>query len=300
MDHLDFTAYDNNPRPWRGAGTIDFSGREISLGKMADGALFRLRYRIRLNSEVRVSISHITGEIGIAKYQLPALALGVAIDPQCHVVHTGYKPLSTDPQLTLTGSLQLPVSLAALEAIERFRVGGPLEFTVVLQGCALVGNDETDSFEVCRLQVNGSSSEPVRIHADRDVWIQQLRQVSPMGSVLVDIPLASDRGPPWDKVWKQLENAAANLRLGGEMGWKNCVTEVRQALDAWKAIEGFKGASQADRKKDKRQRLHDAAASLLHYCSLSVHPDEHQEEWTRADAIMALSTLCALLSARDP
>jgi hypothetical protein len=52
------------------------------------------------------------------------------------------------------------------------------------------------------------------------------------------------------------------------IGWKNCVAEVRQALDAWRTIDGFAAGSQAGKKKDKRQRLYDAANALYRYCVL--------------------------------
>jgi hypothetical protein len=82
-----------------------------------------------------------------------------------------------------------------------------------------------------------------------------------MGSVFVEIPLSAKRATPWDHVWKRLEAASANLALGGETGWKNCAIEVRQALDAWRKIDGFDAKpSQVAKQKDKRLRLNDNMA----------------------------------------
>jgi hypothetical protein len=262
--------------------------------------MLRLGYSMILSSDLHISISGITGEIGVVTGQA-RLALGVAVDPQCYVIHTGYKFPSGGAQSTIKGHLRLPVSLAALEAVERLRHGAPPEFTVVLHGSVFVHDEETKLCDVCRLQIDGSSDNPVQIRADRDNWIRQMRSVSPMGSVLVEIPLPVERAEPWNHVWERLESATANLAQGGEMGCKNCVSEVRQALEAWRKIDNFQvGISKEGKRKDKEQRLHDAANALFHYCSLSVHADEHRSPWTRADAILALATVCSLLSARNP
>ena len=167
-----------------------------------------------------------------------------------------------------------------------------------MHASVFVKNKRTGLYDACRLD---TPQGPIQLSADRDIWQSQVRAVSPMGRVLVEIPLAVTRTAPWDRVWARLDAASTNLAQGGEMGCKNCVNEVRQALDAWRKIEGFNaGSSRGGLQKDKRERLHDAANALYHYCSLSAHGDEHQVTWTRADAVLALSSLSALLAARDP
>jgi hypothetical protein len=297
MNQLSFVRYDNNLRPGGPAGQISFSDR-VSLVRTADGAMLRLGYIMALSSDLEISISGITGEIGfVTKHSL--LALGVAVDPRCHVIHTGYKFPIGLAESTISGYLLLPLSLAALEAMERLREGGQPKFTIILHGSVFVRDEQTKLYDACRLQVDGSSDFPVQLTLDRDNWIQQMRNVSPMGSVLVEIPLAVTREAPWDRVWTRLDAASAHLAQGGENGCKTCVGEIRQALDAWRNIDDFRRPP-ADKEKDKQQRLHDIANALFHYCSLSVHADEHQSDWTRADAILAVATLSALLSVRNP
>ena len=302
MNQLYFTGYDNNSRPFPNqvAGHIDFPVQRVFLVRTADGAMLRLDYSITLAPGLCVSVSGITGEIGVMANQ-SRLALGVAIDPQCHVIHTGYKFPNGVAQSTIKGHLQIPLSLAALEAMERLRQGSSPEFTVVMHGSVLVYDEQTKQYDLCRFQVNGNSHDAVHFRADRDNWIQQVRNVSPMGSVLVEIPLAIDRTAPWNQVWERLESASANLAQGGEMGCKNCVSEVRQAIETWKQIDDFPtGVPENEKQKNKDQRLFDLAKTLFHYCSLSVHADEHRASWSRADAILALTTLRALLSVRNP
>lgn len=295
-----FVSYDNmsRPPPSQAVGNLIVSGREVSLVAVAGGAELRLGYTINLVPGLRLSISSITAEIGIAGQPSP-IRLGVAIDPLSHVIDTDYIFPLGQKHTMIRSNVGLLLSLASLEAIERIRAFQAPEFTLLLHGTAMVHENATGHDHICCLQVG--SGMPIQFHADRDIWVQHVRNVSPVGSVLVEIPLPVTRGEPWNRVWKALDNASRNLAQGGEMGCKNCVIEVRQALDAWRSIESFEaGGPQARKKQDKRQRLHDAASALFHYCSLSVHGDEHQTDWTRADAVLALSTLCALLSARDP
>jgi hypothetical protein len=291
-----FVSYDNvsRPPPSQAVGNLIVSGREVSLVAVAGGAELRLGYTMNLAPGLRLSISSIA-----AARQQTAIRLGVAVDPLSHVIDTDYVFPHGQKHTMIRSNVRLPLSLASLEAIERIRAFQAPEFTLLLHGTAMVHENATGLDHICCLQVG--SDMPIQFYADRDIWVQHVRNVSPVGSVLVEIPLAVTRAEPWNRVWKALDNAASNLAQGGEMGCKNCVIEVRQALDAWRSIESFEAAaSQARRKLDKRQRLHDAASALFHYCSLSVHGDEHQTDWTRADAVLALSTLCALLSARDP
>jgi hypothetical protein len=81
-------------------------------------------YSITLIPDLHISVSSISGEIGVAGKQ-SRLALGVAVDPRCYVIDTSYKFPIGGVQSTIKGQLQLPLSLAALEAVERLRQGDP-------------------------------------------------------------------------------------------------------------------------------------------------------------------------------
>lgn len=297
---LYFTGSDNEarPQPGRAAGSLDISEKEIVLIKTAGGALLRFTYRIQLVPGVHVSLSAITADVGFQGKQMHHVQLGTAVDPECRVIDTDYKfPLGIR-QSILRGTLQLSLTSAELETAERLREGGPATFTITLHGSALVANKETGGLDLCRVDI--AHPGPIQLRADRDIWLSQVRSVSPMGSVLVEIPLATTRGAPWDSVWTRLDAASANLAQGGESGNKHCIIEARQALDAWRKIDGFETATTGGKQKDKGQRLRDVANALYHYFSLAAHSDEHQEDWTRADAVLALSSLCALLAARNP
>src|SRR5258708_17289548 len=116
MNQLYFTGYDNKSKPNsdRAGGSISFPGQDISLVKTADGGMVRLGYSITLIPDLHISVSSISGEIGVVGKQ-SRRALGVAVDPRCYVINTGYKFPLGGVQSTIKGQLQLPLSLAALE-----------------------------------------------------------------------------------------------------------------------------------------------------------------------------------------
>jgi hypothetical protein len=138
MNHpISFFAFDNAARPPSGtpAGRIIFSSQNISLSEIAGGALLRLNYTINLHPGLRISIRSITGELSLVGIRSPIpLPLGIAVDPQCHVIDTDYKFPSAERQQSINGCLQLPLSLATLETAERFRDGNPPEFVVFFHG----------------------------------------------------------------------------------------------------------------------------------------------------------------------
>ena len=279
---------------------IHFAPEMVRLEKVAGGVLLSLGYTMHLSPGLSVSISNITGEVYFQSTQQSSTALGIAADPESHVVHTGYKLPHGETASRVTGCLRLPLTPAALETIERLREGGPADFRLTVYGSAFVYDVAEKTWDACRVQVEGGMPSSVQIQVGRDHWIQQVRAVSPMGSVLVEIPLAVARTAPWSTVWEQLDKAAEHLTQGGESGWEGCVAKVRQALELRAGIDNVApGPARADREKDRGERLDDVAKALFHYCSLAVHADRHRTQWSRADAVLAFSTLCALLAARD-
>jgi hypothetical protein len=303
MNHVHFTAYDLKGRPQDDGpvGAIHFLSEMVRLEKVTGGALLLIEYTTHLNSGLYASINNITGEIYFQGRQSAPTGLGLAVDPETHILNTGYKFPQGSVESAFTGRLLLPLSPAALEAIERLRDGGPAEFRLTMRGSAFVFNALERTWDACMLQVDGGMTQAARVSVDRDYWSQQVRGVSPLGSVLVEIPLAVTRDAPWKAVWDRLDEASAHLAQGGEMGWEGCIAKIRQALELRAEIENVApGPERADRDQDRIGRLDGLAKALFHYCSLAVHTDKHLTRWTRADAILAFSAFCALLAARDP
>lgn len=298
-----FVGYDldTRPRGRRAAGFISLAPEMVRLEKIAGGVLLNVGYAMHLNPDLCVSISNITGDMHFQGKQPASAALGIAIDPESHVINTGYQFPHGQIESTRRGSLRLPLCLPGLETIERLRDGGPAEFRLTVRGTAFVFNAPEKSWDACAFQVDGGMALAAQVQVNRDHWNQQVRNVSPMGSVLVEIPLAATRDAPWSGIWDQLNKASAHLAQGGESGWEGCIAKVRQALELRARIDPVpSGPGKDSREQDRAERLNELAKALFHYCSLASHSDRHVTRWTRADAVLSLSTLCALLAARDP
>jgi len=304
MYPVHFIAYDLAPRP-RGsssAGMVHFPPDMVRLEKMVGGASLNFGYAIHLNPGTCVNISSITADLYFQGKQPASVALGIAADPESHVIHTGYKfPQGGVINSTIRGCLRLPLNLAGLETIERLRDGEQADFHLTMRGSALILDPTEKTWDACLFQVDGGMPMSAQVQVSRDLWTPQVRAVSPMGSILVEIPLATSRTPPWNAVWEQLDKAAGHLAQGGEGEWEGCIAKVRQALELRAKIEKIpQGPPKSDHDQDRRERLNGLAKALFHYSSLAVHADRHTTHWNRADAILAYSTLCAILAVQDP
>ena len=303
MHQVHFIGYDLDSRP-RGsqpAGTVHFPPEMVRLEKLAGGVLLNVGYTAQLNLGVCASISNVTGELHFQGKQPSSTALGIALDPESHVINTGHRFPRGQAESMFRGCLRLPLNMAGLETIERLRGDGMAVFRLTVRGSAFVFDAAERTWDACMFQVNGGMALAAQVQVNRDHWIQQVRNVSPVGSVLVEIPLAVSRDAPWNAVWDQLDKASAHLAQGGEGGWEGCVAKVRQALELRAQIDKVTpGPAKADRDRDRMERLNDVAKALFHYCSLASHTDKHVTRWTRADAVLAFSALCGLLAARDP
>jgi hypothetical protein len=160
-----FTAFDldSRPRGGRSAGVIHFAPEMVRLEKAAGGALLTLGYTVHLNPDLSVSICNVTGEVYFQSTQQSSTALGIAADPESHVVHTGYKFPHGETASRITGCLRLPLSLAALETIERLREGGAADFQLTVHGSAFVFDIAEKTWDASRFQVEGGMPSSVQI-----------------------------------------------------------------------------------------------------------------------------------------
>lgn len=303
MYPVHFIAYDLASRPHSNssAGVIHFPPDMVRIERTAGGVSLNVGYMLQINPDTCASISSITADLYFQGKQSVPVALGVAADPESHVIHTGYKFPQNGINSVIRGCLRLPLNLAGLETIERLRDGEQADFRLTVRGSALILNPTEKTWDACMFKVDGGMPMSAQVQVSRDLWAPQVRAVSPMGSILVEVPLATSRTPPWNTVWEQLDKAAGHLAQGGESGWEGCIAKVRQALELRAKIEKIPpGPPKSDHDQDRRERLNGLAKALFHYSSLAVHADRHTTQWSRADAILAYSTLCAILAVQDP
>lgn len=146
-------------------------------------------------------------------------------------------------------------------------------------------------------------THPQNIYGDtefsypKEIWLTKLQQLGVLENVLVEVPLRSSPPAPWNDVWENLVAARKHFEQGGSTGWNACVLSVRQALETWRDIEGNVTGSADATKRSKRERLNNLRLALHQCTHVWIHNDE---ECTRDDALLMLSTLSALLAERQP
>ena len=116
-------------------------------------------------------------------------------------------------------------------------------------------------------------------------------------NVFVEIPLPRSPQAPWDEVWANLVAARNHFEQGGSTGWTSCVLAIRQALEKWRDIEQPNTGAGDPKNRSKRERLNNLRLALHQCTHVWIHKDD---EASRDDAVLMLSTLSALLAERKP
>lgn len=195
----------------------------------------------------------------------------------------------------------------ALAFYERIREGREPSFQIMLAGSMRrlfpVTNNQNYEFQFASFPADPFYEQTV-IHYSREAWTNTLRQLGFRDSFVVEIPYPSD--PPandWDEVWSALQDARNAFDKGGTTGWKGASTSIRLALEAWRKIEGEKPGPgwQQPKLEDiktwtKEERLDGIRWHVMNLANYAAHTGA--DTWTRDDAMLMLSTLCALLAVK--
>jgi hypothetical protein len=212
---------------------------------------------------------------------------------------------ASNPQLETDLSFEWRGTMTALQALEKRRTGGPakLRFECTGEVCWAYPQDNhslLNMFQGIPERIYGS--EPVAYPVD--TWAEILRNLGAIGNILVEIPLPGAAPLGWDEIYAALEEARRGLARGGEDGFKACVVAVRLALDKWNSLEapslgpGANTANASDRSRwTKQERIEGMRWQAIQLAHLAAHSSP--EKWTRADAVLAITTLAALLGVRN-
>jgi hypothetical protein len=194
-------------------------------------------------------------------------------------------------------------TMVALVVYERIRAGHEPEFSITLSGEIRYLLSGQGWKEVCSIE--SAFHEPGVVRYSREAWANTLRAMNLRDSILVEIPFKFDPPSGWEPVWQALRDARDSFDQGGSTGWKNCVNSVRHALEEWQNIEkeeqgpGWQRPSSGDlRGRTKEHRMDNLRWHLIQCAHLAPHTNA--DDWTRDDALLALSTVCALLAVRKP
>lgn len=238
---------------------------------------------------------HVSGLRACIRLQGDDTELGIASD---HAVHQAARPYSD-----INVDLEWRGSFRALELIEMRRNHGTSPcFQFQCSGEAFYAKEiESTVFRTIPTIFHGS----VNVQYPMDAWLDRVGSLGHSANVLVEVPLPGAAPAGWDQVFGCLEEARVALIRGGETGWRGAMVAARTALEKWEGLEaaqfgpGWAAPSRPDREKwTKEQRREALRWWLYQFCHLAAH--EQASHWTRSDAIVALSTLASLLSAREP
>lgn len=228
-------------------------------------------------------------------------------------VHNGASPVEIGTarckEILTSGIMKRPISflwdwpLAALIFYERLRDGKEPSFQVTVTGKLYfllpAGPDQQTRTAPSIFQDSGT------VAYSRESWVNTLRQLNMHDAVIAEIPFPAAPPNGWEPVWSALRDARNGFDTGGSTGWRNCVGSVRLALEEWQKTEkeecgpGGVNASHTERTaRDKRQRAEFLRWSLLQYAHYGPHTNA--DGWTRDDALLALSSFCALIAIRNP
>jgi hypothetical protein len=190
-------------------------------------------------------------------------------------------------------------SLAQLAVYEKIRDGRQPKFEIRFTGelCFLLPTEHEYYYARSEPDQFFSRSGNLRVSYPKEAWVEMLRGLGVAENVLVEIPLPQSPPAPWDEVWANLVSARNHFEHGGSTGWSSCILAVRQALEKWRDIEQPNTGSGDPKNRSKRERLNNLRQALHQCTHIWIHRDD---EATRDDALLMLSTLLALLAERKP
>ncbi|MBX3473072.1 MAG: hypothetical protein KF754_01670 [Planctomycetes bacterium] len=140
----------------------------------------------------------------------------------------------------------------------------------------------------------------------REPWIAALRALGLAENILVEVPLMRSPENEWRGVWNNLVAARRNF---DHSLWNETVRSVRAAFEAWQVrwkesgkpwklcASNGQGAAELD-KITKQDRLTDLLYVAKRFADKAAHSTD--DDWTRDDALLAISLCTGLWNAIRP
>lgn len=293
----------NNYQERVGTLMFDDDPRRLSVSRRAGGVLISFPVIISIRCVKRDDdvpvISGLGGTLYTGFESGPSLELGrIALDRE---ITTGWTEDGTGER-TNQAYMDWRGTFEEIAVYEKIREGRSPRFKVNLEGkLRYLIKINHPRYKI--------SSEPDDVMLDysnmtefgyaAEGWVEKvLHGLGISENVLVEIPLPTSPPAPWDEVWQALVRARNSFKQGGSTGWQGCVLAVRLALEKWRDIEKPNTGPTDPKLRSKRERL-DALRQSLHQCThVWVHGSDN--ECSRDDALLMLSTLSALLTERKP
>lgn len=186
---------------------------------------------------------------------------------------------------------ELLLTPSALEAVERLRGGGPIQFRLKIQAHLTRGDEAF------------AANDDVQCSVSQSDWIAVLEQMGYRKTLLLELPIP--QGDEGSVPQRHLETARSHMLRGH---YEDAVASCRKALEGWttqraevdavkKARETKRTASRSLTLFDRELLLRDAATN---FADLAHHADEvaSAESYGREDAAMIVAITAAILCRR--
>lgn len=195
-----------------------------------------------------------------------------------------------------TPSFSLPLSNEQIAALETFRNGGDLGFTIQLRGEAQAENGVESLYDDPALQVPSSK------------WIQLLNQAGATNTVLLEVPLpVGELSDEWDRISRSFRRAQNHFAQGD---YRSAISQCREITEelghmrydthGW-VTPSLKNLAAKETREGMTAEEREAAlwAAIQHYTHLSHHSESKfgEDSYTRSEAQQIL-TLTASIIAR--
>ena len=278
-------------------GFVDFTQDLQAIPGIRTAPGFRLQLPAIVNlstpSKVPLLIEHLQATFTASEAGQPPFEIGIAY----------YRPSLRNEALEQRILFSWDWLIPTLAVYEKIRSGREAHFRVQVAGdirFILAGQPDREPCSIA-----SPFSEPGDVRYSRDTWVATLRSLNLRDAVLVEIPFPA--GPPsgWETIWTALRNARDSFDRGGSTGWQNCIVGIRNAPTECQQLEkedqgpGWQRPPQSDlNNRTKAQRIDNIRWHLVQLAHFAAHTKA--DEWTRDDALLALSVLCALFAARKP
>ena len=276
-------------------GTIVFTQPETGLSSIRTA----LGFRVQIPTEITFSAPSKNG-LPLILENLRAVFFHDDGGEQIEIGVASYSSTISTPAYDAPLTLSWDWTLAAFSFYERLREGREPKFRLTVSGdirylLAPPGASPTGR-EPC--SIAKPFHQGVGVGYSQRIWTKMMRDLNLGDSVLVEIPFSSDPPTGWEPVWDALRDARDSFDKGGSTGWKGTATSVRLALEEWRKIEAEDKGPTDLYKRTKSQRTDNIRWQLMQLAHFSAHTKA--DEWTRDDALLLLSSVCALLAVRKP
>jgi hypothetical protein len=269
-------------------GTLEIlsDARLLKASRTADGLTLWLTAEIHFPHDNRPNVLNgYANALRVTLFQ-DGVEVGVGDDP---LYHWGQGDTRFEVGVRLTTS-----TLAAIERRRNAR-GLAIRAHVQVQSGVVLNHNDTSGM-LTRPVIRSGDFD---LEFDRDHWVSLIRSTGWGENIIAEVALPPTPAPPWDAIWQSLRIARDALDRGGPVAWKACVTECREALEAWRSIESIDTgpAGAAPRTLTRAQRFDVLREGLHRFAHEAVH--SRAGDTTRSEAVMVLASLAGLLGDRS-